>query len=100
MGKNLGIVAADPVHIIMDTNFLNEYHELPTDYNVICLMKEEVCPKELYRFVINNDIAVLIITYGVVFNPMENDYEMERFMRKLKFVCTIIEVELIPYECC
>jgi hypothetical protein len=92
MNKNIGIVGADPTEMladIIDNNFLEEWAELTTDSNAVCLLKNALYPEELYCFVTHNDIAVLFIASGVMFVHTDENFDAKQFKRHLESVCTV-----------
>lgn len=92
MSKNLGIVAANPIDTlagIIEDNFLEEWHELTADSNVICVLKNAFYPQELYDFVIHNDIAVLFIPPGFMLVHENEDFDAKQFKRNLESVCSV-----------
>jgi hypothetical protein len=92
MNKNVGIVGADPTEILADligNNFLEEWPELTTDSNAVCLLKDAVYPEELYCFVTHNDIAVLFIASGVMFVHTDKDFDAKQFRRYLESIGTV-----------
>lgn len=93
MSQNLGIVAADTndIQYFVDSDFLYEKNVFLDEYSsVICFLKKGICPKELYRLVINNNIAVLIIAYGTVIDAEENVLGKEQIIRNLESVCDVL----------
>lgn len=89
---NIGIIASNPTHIlsgILEANFLNEWRDATLDPNVICVLRDDVYPDDIYRFVIQKDIAVLFITNEIEFINVE-DNDPQQFFESLDRVCAII----------
>lgn len=92
MSNNLGIVAANPIGMlteIIKDNFLEEWHELTPDSNVVCVLKNMLSPQELYFFVTHNDIAVLFIASDFMLVHTDENFDVKQFKRNLESVCSV-----------
>lgn len=90
---NIGIIASNPTHIlseILEADFLNEWRDATLDPNVICVLQNDVYPDNVYRFVIQKDIAVLFIASKTEFINMRDDGAAEQFFESLERICTVI----------
>jgi len=93
MSQNLGIIASETndIQYFVDSGFLYRKNVLIEEYSsVICFLKTRICLKELNRLVINNNIAVLIISYGTEIYAEENVLGKEQIIENLESVCDVL----------
>lgn len=92
MSKNLGIVAANPIDTlseIIEADFLDKWPELTQDSNLICILRNEFDPQELYEFVIHNDIAVLFISSDFMLVNTDEDFDVKQYKRILESISDV-----------